>query len=219
MDSTFRMVSWGKDKSTQRGNFSFDVVFKNNKKGFVVQYLRKIIRHKTPGSSVAENNYSYWEIFYIDGSGKSRNTDRFAQNSLKRDSEGSVIQIGYAYFFPYDEPVTQKNQVIELTEVISEIFGAGVEPDVIPYANGLPSSEHQPAMNNLTVDPKVIIRKLTVTWGPHETFSNKTDKGWETIVVPEVFEDDTWYQKFPWKYPGQRPLDPEAPPARPTGAP
>ena len=203
--TTFSITPLKNGNMRRRGSFSFDVVFESNRKGFVVQYLRKILTYKKSVNSLVKNyNYSYWEIFYIDGGGKSRNTDRFAQNPLEQYSEGSLIQIGYAYFFPYDEPVTQKNQVIELTGPIKEIFGSGVEPGVIEYANGLPSSKHQPEMNTLTPVPLVIIHKLTVNWGKHENLSKLTNKGWKSIVDEEVFAG--YYQIFPWGFKGQRPL-------------
>ena len=208
MSTTFSMIPWKKGKIKQRGNFTFDVLFKSNKKGFVVQYIRKILTYKEKSNSLPLNeyNYTYWEIFYIGDAGNSWNSDRFAQSPLEIESEGSLIQIGYAYFFPYDQPVTMENKVIKITKKIKDIFGEGVNPDEIEYANGLPSSKEQPEMKGLTPIPLVIIHKLTVNWGKHEKLSYLTNKGWSSVVDEEVFAGAKNYQTFPWNFSGQRPL-------------
>lgn len=150
----------------------------------------------------------YWEIFYIGKNGKSWNTDRFSQTSLEDESEGTIIQIGYAYFFPYDKSVSQKNEVVKLTTSIKNIFGSRVGGEYnIEMANGLPSSKTQPLMRNLEPVKNVIVHKLTVKWGKHDPkskFQRKTE--WTTEVTEEAFEGPQLYKEFPWEYKEDRPF-------------
>ena len=117
MIPTFSMIPWNSSALTLqlkrrgvanesiKGSFEFDVVFTSNQPGFVVQYIRKNRTYKkTASSRWKKTDRAYWEIFYIGDDRMSWNADRFAQTSLGKESEGGLIQIGYAYFFPYDQP-------------------------------------------------------------------------------------------------------------------
>ena len=77
----------------------------------------------------------------------------------------------------------------------------------IPYANGLPSSEEQPAMKGLKPLESAILHKLTGNWGPHvERSISMPSAGWNTIVDEEVFSGPLIYDTFPWDYDKDRPL-------------
>ena len=207
----FNMIGWNGMASMNqsiKGSFEFDVVFVNDKPGFVVQFIQKTLTYKktAASSSWKKRNHAYWEIFYIGEDRMSWNADRFAQTSLGPESEGCLIQIGYASFFPYDKSVSlTNNNVVQITPEIGKIFGTAVQPDKIPSANGLPSSKKKPEMNNLKLIPSAIIHKLTVNWGNHEPLSQqnvsddgKTFEGWDSIIEEEVFAGETIYQAFPW---------------------
>jgi len=150
----------------------------------------------------------YWEIFYIGNEGESWNTDRFKQTFLKNESEGTIIQIGYAYFFPYTKSVKQENEVVKLTASIKKLFGPRVGGHHnIAMANGLPSSKTQPFMGKLEPVKNVIVHKLTVKWGKHEPtskFQRQTE--WTTEVTEEAFEGSQLYKEFPWEYKEDRPF-------------
>jgi len=149
----------------------------------------------------------YWEIFYIGNKGKSWNTDRFGQSFLENDSEGTIIQIGYAYFFPYNKPVKQYKEVVELTQPIKKIFGQFVDIHNIKSANGLPASTDQPEMVGLKPIENVIVHKLTAKWGNHESKSQfHQNEGWDTVVVEESFGGSQVYKDFPWEYKKDRPF-------------
>ena len=245
------------------GAFVFDVVFKSNHTGFVVQNIRKYKSYskKAPRRPMARGEYDwgvnyedcnncagpcsyscyklagtntwektgdeecmtlpvpeqksadctiddYWEIFYIGKNGKSWNTDRFSQTFLEDESEGTIIQIGYAYFFPYDKSVSQENEVVKLTPSIKNIFGSHVGGEYnIEMANDLPSSKTQPLMRNLEPVKNVIVHKLTVKWGKHEPKSKFQRKNaWSTEVTEEAFEGAQLYKEFPWEYKEERPF-------------
>ena len=187
---TFKVIPWNSSALNEtlgqravaseslEGSFVFDVSFRSNHKGFVVQHIRKYISYTAETSPrlsalnvgeygwkvdyedcddcnkecsrscsqfLGENwepanfddckniplptekkvyckTFDYWEIFYIGCEGESWNTDRFAQKHLEHDSEGIVIQIGYAYFFPYSKCVSQQKDVVKLTKPIKKIF-------------------------------------------------------------------------------------------------
>ena len=151
---------------------------------------------------------NYWEIFYIGNEGESWNTDRFRQTFLENESEGTIIQIGYAYFFPYTKSVKQEKDVVKLTASIKKLFGLHVGGHHnVAMANGLPSSKTQPLMENLKPVKNVIVHKLTVKWGKHEPksrFQNNTE--WTTEVTEEAFEGPQLYKEFPWEYKEDRPF-------------
>jgi len=149
----------------------------------------------------------YWEIFYIGKEGTSWNTDRFSQTFLENESEGTIIQIGYAYFFPYNKSVQQENEVVKLTDSIKKLFGPHVGYHNVKMANGLPSSKTQPLMGKLEPVKNVIVHKLTVKWGKHEPESKFQRKiEWTTEATEEAFEGLQLYKKFPWEYKGDRPF-------------
>ena len=206
---TEEMKLRGVSKESIKGSFEFDVVFTTNKiPGFVVQYIRKTITYRNhPGSSWNTRDYNYWEIFYIGAGGESSNADRFAQEELSLASEGCLIQIGYAYFFPYAAPVKMAaGGSMVITKTLEKIFGGKMAPS-IPYANGLPSSDRQPEMKGVVPLESAIIHKLTADWGPHvEKAIPMPSAGWNTIVDEEVFSGPVIFAAFPWDYAGKRPL-------------
>ena len=215
---SFEMIPWNSPEWVTKGSFEFDVVFTSNISGFVVQYIRKKLTYKkTPSSLWEKTDRGYWEIFYID-KGMSWNADRFAQTSLGKESEGCLIQIGYAYFFPYY--LSEEEHRIYQTDVklpgdIKRIFGEEMRRGEIKMANGLPSSLEQPKMEGLRPTPKAIIHKLTVNWGKHAeplgsqlnySDDGETIEGWDSVVLEEVFAGEKIYQKFPWTSNEKRPL-------------
>ena len=227
---TFSMIPWNSSALTLKlnrrgvanesikGSFEFDVVFTSNISGFVVQYIQKKLTYKKKASSVWKKiQRAYWEIFYID-KGMSWNADRFAQTSLGKESEGCLIQIGYAYFFPYylsEEEHRIYQTDVKLPDDIKRIFGEEMRRGEIKMANGLPSSLEQPKMEGLRPTPKAIIHKLTVNWGKHAeplgsqlnySDDGKTIEGWDSVVLEEVFAGEKIYQKFPWSSNEKRPL-------------
>ena len=224
------MIPWNTPEKDTKGHFKFDVVFTSNRPGFVVQYLRKKLTYKeTAKSPWNKSNRAYWEIFYIGDDGMSWKGDRFAQTSIgKEESEGCLIQIGYAYFFPYhlsEYEVEIYKTEVNLSPLLKRIFGEEVQRGKIAMANGLPSSLHKPKMADpesplKKIDPdewplkKAIIRKLTVNWGEHAPLSQlnysndgtKTSEGWDSVVVEEVFAGEKIFKQFPWDSNKKRPL-------------
>jgi len=208
---TEAMKRRGVSMECPRGNFSFDILFTTSdyQPGFVVQYIRKTLTYRlNPSSPWITKDHDYWEIFYINTGGESWNADRFAQTAVSdTESEGCLIQIGYAYFFPYSDPVEIVNHNIKITKVLKKIFGKWMKLGQIEYANGLPSSEKQPAMKDLNHLKTAIIHKLTGNWGPHvEEKNSMASTGWDTIIDEEVFSGPFIYAAFPWDYDKQRPL-------------
>ena len=66
----FNMIGWNGMASMNqsiKGSFEFDVVFVNDKPGFVVQFIQKTLTYKktAASSSWKKRNHAYWEIFYI----------------------------------------------------------------------------------------------------------------------------------------------------------
>ena len=87
----FNMIGWNGMASMNqsiKGSFEFDVVFVNDKPGFVVQFIQKTLTYKktAASSSWKKRNHAYWEIFYIGEDRMSWNSDRFAQTSLGPES-------------------------------------------------------------------------------------------------------------------------------------
>ena len=217
---TLKLNRRGVANESIKGSFEFDVVFTSNISGFVVQYIQKKLTYKKKASSVWKKiQRAYWEIFYIGDDGMSWNADRFAQTSLGNESEGCLIQIGYAYFFPYAQPVVQDPDKVDIVQIqitkdIKRIFGKEVQYK-IKMANGLPCSYQKPKMKGLQPIPNAIIHKLTVNWGEHAeplgsqlnySDDGKTIEGWDSVVVEEVFAGENIYQKFPWTSSEERPL-------------
>ena len=279
MAITFTIIPWnssayddyggerGVSSESIQGSFTFDVSFRSNRAGFVVQnirkytsYIKNVSRSPPPGDSDSRwggmdyescgddctekcthlcyqyhNKWQvvnsdkckhlplpeeekveckiddYWEIFYIGKDGKSWNEDRFSQIGLGTDSEGTIIQIGYAYFFSYPKSVTQKGGVIEFTLPIKKIFGPEFMANTnVRLADGLPSSEHKPTMKGLRPIENVIVRKLTAKWGKHEPESNFDQKGWDTVITEEAFGGFKVYEDFPYRGNVLRPFDPNS---------
>ena len=221
---TFSMIPWNTPEKDTKGHFKFDVVFTSNRPGFVVQYLRKKLTYKeTAKSPWNKSNRAYWEIFYIGDDGMSWKGDRFAQTSIgKEESEGCLIQIGYAYFFPYhlsEYEVEIYKTEVNLSPFLNESLAKKSNavrlrwPTVcLRLSTNLKWLTRNRLLKRLTRDEwplkKAIIRKLTVNWGEHAPLSQlnysndgtKTSEGWDSVVVEEVFAGEKIFKQFPWDW-------------------
>lgn len=161
------------------GSYWVDVRFVSNIPGFVVQHItKKYIKRRNFVSKMTKNN-DYWEIFYIDNSGKSYNADGFVQENKGNKSEGETKQIGKAIFYPYDKKVNfNKNGNMIITSSLKKIFGSHIKIKGHVNAGGLPSSIKQPTMNTLVRSGPMITHIVSAKWKPTngENYTNITEK-------------------------------------------
>ena len=146
------------------GSYWVDIKFTSNKQGFVVQHITKKYNKRNFQSNT---NNDYWEIFYIDGSGLSYNTDGFVQGNKGNNSKGETIQVGEAGFYPYDKEVNfDNNGDMILTNELKKIFGSRITLNGHINANGLPSGNKMPYMNTLTRIGPIITHIVKAKWEP-----------------------------------------------------